>query len=62
VTIPNVIGQTIADGRAQLEAVGLKLVSGAVPDWLYITEIEPGVGQQVAKGSSVEVVNASVQP
>ncbi len=60
VTVPNVVGDTIADAKAELEALGFTVeVRSEYPpsDWdrsfARVTSIDPSAGQEVVRGTTI---------
>jgi len=60
VTVPNVINDTIAEAKAELEALGFQVeVRSEYPesDWsrpfARVTSMDPNAGQEVVKGITI---------
>lgn len=63
VAVPEVVGMTVAEARAQLEAGGftLKVGVGTGEDWLVMTQGPVG-GQKAEPGSEVSVIAEAPEP
>ena len=59
VVVPNVVGETWAVAKPKLEEAGFKLdyngFVDAAPSFFTVTSIEPGVGTEQPKGSTIKV-------
>jgi serine/threonine-protein kinase len=60
VSVPNLVGQRLKDAKSALENVGLSVgsVSGSDDDNAFVISADPGAGNQVDKGSSVDLTTA----
>lgn len=62
VDVPDMVGSTVAEARALLEAVGLTLTaSEAGDDWIVISQ-QPGAGSHPAEGLELSVTSEAPKP
>jgi len=60
-SVPNVVGKSVSDARNILEDAGFDVeVSG--PDNGKVTEQDPGAGEDLAQGESVEITSEAPEP
>ena len=60
-SVPNVVGKSVSDARSILEDAGFDVeVSG--PDDGKVTEQDPGAGEDLAQGESVEITAEAATP
>ncbi|MFB8146503.1 Ltp family lipoprotein [Microbacterium sp. NPDC056003] len=62
VEVPDLVGSTIAEARAALDAVGLALVPGDVADDWVVTAQEPTAGEHPLEGLELSVTSEASKP